>query len=270
MARSIDEIFNTIISEKQARAELSGLTSVSVTAIWRVYAYVIAVVIWAHEKYFDQYKADLQQLVDSAVVGTGQYYINALLKFQAGDALAVLSSGRLGYEVIDTGKNIIKLASYVEQPGGIVLLKAAKLDGSGNVVPLAAGELTQAIGYVNKIRFAGVRTTVISEPADKLRAYIQVYYNSLLDLSVVRTAVENAIKAYLQHLSFDGAVYASKLQDAIQQVSGVEDVELTLLRATSSLGTVLFERIYKTRAGYITPDTAAGFTLQDTITYIAQ
>jgi hypothetical protein len=269
MARTIDQIYNAILIEKAARPELAGVTSASATAIWRHMAYLSATAIWVHEKFFDAYRADLQQLVDSAVVGTGQYYVNALRVFQSGDTLSVLPSGRLGYEVVDETKRIIALASYVEQAGGIVLLKAAKLD-NGSVVELAPAELMQAIGYVNRIRFAGVRTTVISEPADLLRAYVEVYYNSLIDIAVIRARVEDAVKAYLKTLSFDGAVYASRIQDAIQRVDGVEDVKINTLSGVSSLGVVAFDRIYRTRAGYIEADTTAGFTLADTLNFIGQ
>ena len=269
MARTTDQIYNAIIAEKESRPELAGLTSVSATAVWRLLAFVVATVVWLHEKMFDQYTLDLQTLADNSIVGSGRYYVTAMLEFQEGDTLVVLPSGRLGYNVIDAAKRIIKLASFQEQPGGVVLIKVAALSGTA-IQPLTAAQRTQAQGYARKIGFAGVRTNVISETADKLRVFATVYYNALIDIAVMRAGVEAAIGNYLKNLDFDGAVYASKLQDAIQSVPGVEDIRITLLTGVSGLGAQNWERIYRTRAGYIGPDTAPGLTFADTITYTAQ
>lgn len=270
MARTIDQIYNAIIAEKQTRTELAGLTSVSATAVWRLLAFVVATVVWAHENFFDAYRLDLQVLIDTSVTGSGGYYVTALKNFQLGDTLTVQASGRLGYDVPDEAKKIIRFASFQEQPGGLVLFRVAKADANGNPVPLSAPEKTQVNGYMQKVRFAGVRTTVISENADRMRVFATLYYNSLIDLNIVKTAVQSALNGYFKNLDFDGNVYASKVTDALQRVPGVEDVFVGNLVGVSGLGNVAFSRIYRTRAGYVEPDTAPGFTLNDTITYVAQ
>jgi hypothetical protein len=269
MARTVEQIVQEMITAKEAKPELAGLTSTSVTAIWRLWIYVFAMVVWAHEKFFDQYKIDLQALVDANIIGTGSWYAQQLLKFQLGDTLEVLPSGKLGYLANDDSKKIVKRSSYQEQPGSLLLLKAAK-EVSGAVVPLTATELTQLKGYVERVRFAGVNISVISENADKLRPVLDVYYNSLISPLVFIPNVEAAISSYCSQLDFDGFFYVSKMVDAIQAVEGVIDVKVNTMTAVSSVATNTFDRIYRTRSGYIEPDTESGYTLADLITYVAQ
>jgi len=269
MARTVDQIYNQIITEVQSKPDLQGLTSVSATAVWRLFCFVMATIIWLHEKMFDQYRIDLQTLADNSVVGSGRYYITEMLQFQEGDTLTVLPSGRLGYSVIDKTKQIIKRASFQELPGGVVLLKVAT-QNAGAIQPLTPAQLIQAAGYARKIGFAGVRINVISEPADRLRVFATVYYNSLINITVIQAAVATAVKSYLANLDFDGSVFAAKIQDAIQAVAGVEDIKINSLAGISNLGVQTWDRIYRTRAGYIDVDTSPGFTLTNTIIYIAQ
>ena len=53
MARSIEQINNEIIKAKESEPALVGLTSTSKVAIWRLWAYITAFVIYILELIFD-------------------------------------------------------------------------------------------------------------------------------------------------------------------------------------------------------------------------
>ena len=74
MARTILEILDDIITEKETHAELDNLqpkpdnsqtflddlTTTSKVAIWRLWAFTTAVAIFAHEKIFDSHKLEVE------------------------------------------------------------------------------------------------------------------------------------------------------------------------------------------------------------------
>lgn len=267
MARTAQEVYDVIIAKKQTFPVLAEMDSVSAVAVFKLWGWITAEEISLFETIFDQAKSDLQEIVDSNVYGTAPWFVSILKKFQEGDNLQILPNGTLGYSIIDESKQIIKHASFLEQTGGIMLLKVATEAGAV-LGPITNEQLTQVRGYLNKRRPAGVRYSVISEEADKLRMVAEVYYNPLFTLDTIKTNVEAAVTAYLNNLSFDGIVYASKLTDVIQEIEGVEDIYINQLTGISSAGNTLFNRSYRARAGYLIPDDTAGNTLADTITYI--
>lgn len=250
MARSISDIQNEIIAAKEAQTDLADLTGDSKTAIWRLWAYVTAVVIYTHETFFELFGDELQQVVDLSITGTGSWYVRELLKFQLGDPLEVLDGRRLGYAVQDETKQIISFASYDEQ-GGLLLLRAAKDDGSGQPIPLDTTELAQVSEYVEQIRFAGVATSVRSVVADIIAVEADIYYDALYNPTTVKEAIVASIEAYLSSIEFGGLLLRTRLVDSIQAVEGVRDVVITSLTATDYQGDVAtIERAYKTVAGY--------------------
>lgn len=71
MARSIEDIYNSIIAEKQTMGTLTGatpvndtyqsiladLTSASRVADWRLWCYIMSIGLWLHEALWDSIKA---------------------------------------------------------------------------------------------------------------------------------------------------------------------------------------------------------------------
>lgn len=268
MARTITEIRDEIITAKNAETELAELTSDSKTAIWRLWAYVVATVIYAHEVFFEAFRDELQEVVDLSITGTGDWYVRELFKFQLGDPVTILDGRRIGYAVEDPAKRIIAFASYDEQ-GGLLVLRVAKDDGNGNPTPLSATEREQVAEYVRRIRFAGTATSVQSNVADTLQVDMTVYYDGLYTPSSLKTQIVSAMKAYLSDIEFGGVLVRNKLIDAIQSVPGVQDIVITRLEATDYRGIVTaIDRIYKAQAGYMELDTVGrnpedGITLEN-------
>lgn len=240
MARTITQIQSEIITAMQADAALSGLTSTSATAIWRLWTYIVAVAIWAHESLWDSFKVELTETAANLKPHTLRWYRNKALAYQHG---ATLIDGEDSYDnegldpaTIESQK-IIKQAAVTETPDGLLTVKVAKEVG-GELTPLSVGETSAVTAYFNEIKDAGVILAVRSVNADRLRIEVDVYYDpTILSASGERldgaatTPVQDAAKAYLRNLPFDGEFVKARLVDAMQAVEGVNVPEIRLCMA---------------------------------------
>jgi hypothetical protein len=178
--------------------------------------------------------------------------------------------------VVDPTKRIITQCSIQENlVDREVLVKVATGDTAATLKPITAQQLSSLKAYIQKVKFAGIRISTISLEADRLYAALSVYYAGELDPLVVKVAVIAAISTYLQTLPFDGQIYLSKLQDAIQAVPGVNDITLDSIiarpysTAITNPGLQPVTRVYASQAGYIIPEDTPGYTLTESITMIA-
>ncbi|MGV7234617.1 MAG: hypothetical protein ACQ9ET_00020 [Nitrosomonadaceae bacterium] len=290
MARTIEEIYDALITEKESSTELLGLlptpddsqtlladlTTTSKVAIWRLTLFVVAVGIWSHEKLFDEHTASINALVDVLIVGTPRWIRERCFEFQLGDSLTYDSAtGRFIYSTIDTAVQIVKRASVLETLGQ-VRIKVAKLDVSDNPIPLTASELNSFNLYVNQIAPVGTNILSISRTADLLKVAYDVTYDQLvlasdgsrLDAPTV-FPIEDAINTFIGNLPFDGVLNLTQLTDAVQAADGVVDPVITT--AEARFGAVPFaviDKNYTADAGYMAIDPA--FPLSTQITYIPQ
>jgi hypothetical protein len=272
MARPISEIFDSIQTARAADATLAGLNSPSATALHRVWSYITAVAFYALETIYDRHKADVLAALARAKPGTATWYAEQALQFQEGDTLQADDEG-IHYAAGSTGAKIITRAAAVENElTGKLFIKVAT-DGPtpGTLAPLSAAQLVQVRAYFDRKGFAGVRKEVVSRAADRLKVVASVFYDALIDVPALQLQVQAAVQAYLATLSdvdFDGLLYLSKIEDAIQAVPGVRDVQLVEVSARAgNTAPTLITRYYETQAGYIVTDEAAGSTLADTLTF---
>jgi len=283
MARTISEIYNAIISEKQNQTELTALqpaidnsqtlledlTSTSKVEIWRLIFWVTSVAIWSFEKIMDQFKAEVEATADSLIVGTDRWLQLRALEFQLGDQLQFIDE-KYQYSVIDETKKIIKTASVITQNSQVVI-KVAKDDGSGGLEPLTSSELQSFNAYMLNIAPAGTNMGALSIEADDVLLSYDIVYNPLIlasngeSLSSPGTfPVEDAINAYIQGLPFDGVLNLTKLTDAIQQVEGVNDPVLNSAQAkpTYQISYATLNKNYVAIAGYMALDPTSSFNYQ--------
>lgn len=262
MARTIIEIQNAIITAKNADANLSALNSTSLTAVWRLWTYIVAVAIYVHEALWDRHKIEINTLVETAIWGTPKWYVATCKKFQYGDAVEQLVDNQ-PYSVLDPAKQIVTFASYREA-FSIIVLKVAK-GTVGSQVALSAPEKTAFEGFIGKMKGAGDRISVVSLPADALRIVATIYYDAQYPLATVQTNVLNAINAFLFALPFDGLLYKNKLVDAIDDATGVVnlDQDTAVFRGVQGLNNIVIGTSYQTEAGYMSLDLP-----NTTLTYI--
>lgn len=285
MARSIQTIYNVMITEKETMAELNNLqpsidsaqtllddlTSASRVAIWRLLFFVMAVAIWTNEKLFDEHILWIENRALQLIVGQLKWYRTKALEFQYGDAL-VMVDDIYQYSPITTANQIVKLAS-VNEVGGQVLIKLAKLSGE-TPIPLTTPELDAFVAYIQKVKFAGVIVSSISRDADLLKIHYKIYYDPLVLTAtgeLISTPgtfpVEDSINNYCKGLPFDGIFTPTALTDKIQQSVGV--INPVFQTAEVKYGSNPYVSIgdsYNPNAGYLQIDT--DYPLSATVTYI--
>lgn len=240
MARTITEIQADILTAIASDPALSGnLTSTSVTAVWRLWAYVVAASIWTLEVLMDTFRLEVAEIAAAGKAHTARWYRQKALDYQHGGTLAV------GLDTYDNSaltaaqivaQKIVKAASVTDS-GGLLVIKLAK-ETSGNLAALSVGELNAATAYMNDVKDAGVPLSVLSVAGDKLKVSLTVYYDpTILSSTGARldgtnsTPIQSAIKSFLKDTPFDGVFVKSALVDAVQQVQGVISPDLTLCEA---------------------------------------
>lgn len=285
MARTISEIYNEMVAEKESMSSLSDLqpniddsqtllsdlTSTSKVAVWRLLLWIVAFGIWTHEVIFDAHKAEIKARAKELITGTRLWYRDQSLIYQHGDAL-VWNGQKYLYEFPDESKQIIKRCAVIEG-GGQVRIKVAKVV-SDEPAKLDASEESAFSAYTEKIKFAGTNILIISEDADLLRIYMSIKRDPLVlnaDGSLISDGatfpVNDAINAYIKNLPFDGVLSLSALVDAVQAAQGVVDPKLVSAEAKyGDLTYANIDREYTANAGHMKIDD--DYPLSATITYV--
>jgi hypothetical protein len=157
-------------------------------------------------------------------------------------------------------------------------VKVAK-EVSNVLTPLDATEKTSLEGYLSRIGFVGIPIDVTSQQPDRLRVEnLTVYYFRQYNPAAVKAEVISAIDAYLESIStdnFNGVVVRSAIVDAIQAVEGVALVGDTVadfyIRDFSTIAPsgLLLTNQREIAAGYVISEDTATYTLDDTITMVA-
>ncbi len=269
MARSIQEIQNIILQAKAQEPVLESLNSTSKVAIWRLWVYIIAVAIWSLEKLFDQHRADIDKRLAELKPHTARWYRSKALAFQYGFDLLPDSDkfNNQGHteEAIEASK-IVKYSAVIESKNeGRLIVKIAGEQGD-TLQPITDAQKQAFEAYLQEIKDAGVRLSVVNYQPDILHLQMKIVYDPLVldsnGQSIIHAThpVETAIKDYLKRLPFNGELVLAHLIDALQQAEGVKIPHLVLAQSkniTSSGEYGAFETIEISKiptAGYFTID----------------
>jgi hypothetical protein len=239
MARTIEQIQQVIFDNIAANPNLSGLTSISKVAIWRLMVYAVAFCTWTLETLFDTHSDEINLNIAEQKKGVLTWYKTMALQFQYGFALVP------GYDYFDNGttsadeieaSKIVKYAAVTE-PEGQVLVKIAT-ETDGKLSPIPNEVLESFIAYMKRIRWAGVDVVVINYLPDLLYLILQIKRDPLVidanGMSILNAnyPVNEALQDFMKELPFDGELRLSALVDKLQKVPGV--IDATLLSAESS------------------------------------
>nr|DAS47468.1 MAG TPA: Baseplate structural protein [Caudoviricetes sp.] len=269
MARSIQEIQNLILQAKAQEPALNELNSTSKVAIWRLWVYIIAVAIWSLEKIFDIHRADIDKRLAELKPHTARWYRSKALAFQYGFDLLPDSDtfNNQGHteEQIEASK-IVKYSAVVESPNeGRLIVKIAGEQGE-QLQPITDAQKQAFESYLQEIKDAGVRLSVVNYQPDILHLQMKIVYDPLVldsngqSITNAFNPIERTIKAYLKKLPFNGELVLAHLIDALQQAEGVKIPHLVLAQSkniTSSGEYGAFETIEISKiptAGYFTID----------------
>ncbi len=258
MARTIDEIQQSIIDAKNADSTLAGLNSTSKVAIWLLWTRVYAVIVWGLENLFDIHIKQVNNTIAAQKPHSLQWYQTKAKAFQYGDSLVTDSDV---YDPISTDAAvvIINYAAAVEL-GNQVRVKVATLSGA-DLAAISGPQLTAFSAYMNRVKDAGVRLLLTSGDPDDLKLEVAVYYDPLiLDNAGARldgtntTPVLSAIKVFLATLPFNGLFVLNKMIEYIE--NNVEGVRiLQVISAEANYAATPYVAIpveYVPDAGYMT------------------
>ena len=269
MARTIQEIQELIYQAKAQEPALNELNSTSKVAIWRLWLYIIAVAIWSLEKLFDLHRADIDKRLAELKPHTARWYRSKALAFQYGFDLLTDSDkfNNTGHteEQIEASK-IVKYSAVVESPNeGRLIVKIAGEQGE-QLQPITDAQKQAFEAYLQEIKDAGVRLSVVNYQPDVLHLQMKIVYDPLVldsnGQSIIHATkpIETAIKDYLKRLPFNGELVLAHLIDELQQAEGVRIPHLVLAQS-KHIGTNgnygAFEAIEISKiptAGYFTID----------------
>ena len=286
MARTKDEIFEDLITRKDAHPVLSNiLSSNSKASFYQSLFSLYADVTGDFELTFDDFTEQISVLIESKQVHTATWWRRISLGFQLGDILTIAENGNLVYPIIDASRQIIKRAAILTTDGGSIRLKVAKLSISEIPVPLISSENAAFASYINDIAPAGIVATIISVDGDEVKVGLSVAVDSqvinstdgtLLSDSSIKP-VEVAILDYystFQDNEFGGTFFANKLLQNVLAATGVINATFSLLEQKASGESNFIDVLTTTGKKFITFSgyvrNADAFVLSDNITYTAE
>jgi hypothetical protein len=303
MARSLEEIYNSMITRKQTFASMQGLlpgynlsttnpyrelldeiNSESKVAVWKLDLFIVAHSHYVQEKLWDEAKSEMQEIADNAIVGSTDWNEELIRSYQHGFNL-VFNPNTYTYEYQDTTSQAAIAARIVSQvsveetnvnPSGLII-KVAKGE-QPNLQPLdktAGGEFDSLLYSFIRRKFAGVDQTLISDNGDDIKFRGDLYYDGSIPLADVKTAVEPAINAYLsspQGKRFNGVFLRNGLIDKLQELVEVYDFHPSDIWCKRDIDTnyTTVDRSYEPYSGYFKPVTLGSWPNASEINYIAQ
>lgn len=238
MDTRFNEIQEQILAKKAESSELNALEvltdseqtindvdTTSKVAIWRLWVWIFAFVIWNIEK------AVKQNALNSRPQNLPNFR-DAVLNYHDGLDL-VWKDGAFMYDLTGVTdaeeRKIIDRCAVLESNDGELVVKIAK-DNAGELEPVTTAEQTRIIEYLRQIKVPGVKIRLINENADLLKASLTVYVDPLIiDLDTGKQLnvtgdvfpVEDAIDNYLANLEFNGAFVKNYFIETIQNAEGI-------------------------------------------------
>lgn len=229
MSRTIKQIYEEVITERNKRLELSEFASDSKLSILNGITWTFAAVVFSFESILDVFAIDISNIINNRINGTPTYYINALLQYQKGDELMVRDDGlAFGYANVDETKQIVTQASYMESSSDVnldnkLILKVATGE-KGKLQSIPQEELMMIQAYINKIKFAGTRIEIASQEGDVLIPRVSVYHDGAVLESEMYDNIEEKLNEYMMNIKFDSTIYVSDIIAAIRSAEHVTDV----------------------------------------------
>lgn len=253
-----EEIYNEIIAEKESGQypELDELNSTSKVSVYRLMIWIFAFFSKTIRELFESFKIYIENVFAENQHGTLLWWIEQIRAFQYGDMLE-FTNGVFKYPAIDETKQIVKRVA-LETLNFVLIFKVATEDGNGDLIPLDTAQKTALQSYINKVKFPGTYTQVISENADDLKINLRVYYNAEITTAELDVLIADAVNEYLKNIVFNGNFNITELTDKLQTVTGVVNpvVKSAYGKAHSQAAAdyLLIDDYYKAASGYFTVD----------------
>ena len=197
----------------------------------------VATAMFIMQGLFNQFETDISEILNEQRSGTANWYAYKARLFQLGAPLVPETdyydnTGLTAAQI--AAMQVIHYAAAVEaRDKSILYLKIATDDKNGDRNPLSSDQLKAFKSYLNEVQYAGVRISVINDPADEMSLEIDIYYDPMvLDETGSRldgtdnTPVQDAIRNFLKNLPFNGTYTNQGLVDTLQVINGVVIAEI--------------------------------------------
>lgn len=243
----------------------------SKVSIENLMLYIVAASIWTLEKLFDTHTKEVTDYIATMKPHSLRWYVEKAKAFMYGVPLIEGTDQHNTEGMTDEQIAQAKIVTFAActEANATLYLKVAK----AGPAPLTTDEKAAFVAYLHEIKDAGVRIDVISEQGDYLNLNMVIYYDPLLinangeNKATGNKVVEDAIKAYIENIPFNGEFRKNELEDAIQAVEGVVMMELGVVEHSETGSDGTFEEVIpycKPTSGYFKFDHAdlSGVTYQ--------
>ena len=192
---------------------------------------IFAIILFLFEKIFDEHKKEVSEALSEQKPHTARWYRNKALAFQYGFDLRsetdLFDNTGKSKEEIENSK-IVKYSAVTESETESRLIVKIATEQGGELQPISQGQKASFEAYMNEIKDAGVKITMINYLPDILKLQMKIYRDPLvlnengMSIRTGEKPVEKAIKEYFKKLPFNGELVLAHLVDALQQVEGVK------------------------------------------------
>lgn len=235
--------------------------------------HIVASCIYVLEALFARHRQEVDDVAAKAKVASVPWYHERVLAYQHGDAL-VLDEATMayGYEEDAPERRVVKYAAVRDMGTGLSILASAA--ANGRPAKLTDEQLVGLRYYIDRVKIAGVGTSVSSADADLIKVFATVYVDPLVLNADGRRItdgsypVRDAIDGYLAGVVYGGSLNKTKLVDAMQEAAGVVDVELQSVRWSTDGGNTWHSVVgnnYQALAGCFESS-----SLNDTLSYVVE
>ena len=241
MARTVDEIKKDMESRWMQNAVLKEMYGwelksdntppdfadyYSKASIENILLYIVAYCAYVLEVLFDNVKAEIEDEIATKVPGSLQWYVEKLKGFMYGFDF----DDNTGEWVIpdDTelstinASKIVKHAVAIDDNANSVLTLKVAREVDGQLKPLDDTQALCLTAYINRIKYAGVKTRLINQEGDMFDCSVKIWYDPLKTEAEVQQECIKAIEKYIKNLPFNGEYSNMALIDYLQTVSGVK------------------------------------------------
>lgn len=231
----------------------------SSVSIESILFYIVAACIYTFEVLFDSYREDVNDTIETSA-HTARWYRDKALAFMRDVPLVedadYYDTSDMTDEEIEEAKVVKYAAATESKDSSLLTIKVATKGNNGELQPL--DQTTDLAAYLAEIKDTGVRINLINRAGDVFSYEMDVYYNPLINANTVKSAVEDAVKNYVQGLPFDGQYSNMGCIDAVQKVAGVEVAEMksAAARASNEITMTPIDARYRPSAGYMKVGTA--------------
>lgn len=288
MARTTEQIRETMDKQQAALPNLAPLTSTSPVDIWNLLKDIVAQVTNFFEQLMDKKKAEIETILSTAIVPSTEWARQKAFEFQYDATIPqVMQLVNIvpSYNPIDKTKRIVT-RSFAFNSVGVTTLLVAKSEPPEK---FTSTELTAIRGYYMNsgngtsqavgIGFAGQAISVYSLDPDLLFLEATITYNGQYAATIKNETIL-AIETFISNVGAYPYLKVTDLIDVIQSVNGFVDVIIDNMSCRSAatswgsgtdiiLANEQLETEYQISAGYMIGETTATYTLADKLTFTA-